>query len=44
MESRLASNPFDVDAQRYMEDEIARANVDANYELAYEHMPEAFTR
>lgn len=41
---RLQANPMDVEAQRELEDLIRQANVNKNYELAMEHMPEAFTK
>lgn len=44
LEARLRANPMDVDAQRGLEEAIARANVVANRETAMEHMPEAFGR
>jgi hypothetical protein len=37
-------NPYDIEAQKVVEAEIERANVQSNYEMAMEHMPEAFTR
>lgn len=43
-EARLAVNPYDVEAQKVVEAEIERNNVQSNYEMAMEHMPEAFTR
>lgn len=42
LEHRLATNPYDVEAQKLLEEEIARANIASNMELALEHMPEAF--
>eukprot|EP00123_Amoebidium_parasiticum_P011303 comp20635_c0_seq1/m.26710 comp20635_c0_seq1/g.26710 ORF comp20635_c0_seq1/g.26710 comp20635_c0_seq1/m.26710 type:complete len:397 (-) comp20635_c0_seq1:204-1394(-) len=39
---RLAENPFDVDAQRKIEDMIRQENVSQNMMQAMEHNPEAF--
>lgn len=44
LEARLAANPFDVEAQRALEELIAQKNIEDNLELAMEHMPEAFAR
>jgi len=44
MKERLISNPGDVEAQRYLEQEIQKANIQENYDLAVDIMPEAFTR
>jgi DNA damage-inducible protein 1 len=44
LEAKLEANPFDVDAQRELEGIIHARNIESNLELAYEHMPEAFTR
>ena len=44
LENRLAANPFDVEAQTLLEEIITQKNVDDNWEMAYEHMPEGFTR
>ena len=41
---RLNSNPFDVEGQKQIEEEIRRRNIESNLEMAMEHMPEAFTR
>lgn len=41
-EKRLAENPFDVEAQKILEEQIAEENVARNWENAMEHMPEAF--
>jgi hypothetical protein len=43
-EIRLARDPFDAAAQRVVEAEISRRNVDANRELAHDVMPEAFVQ
>lgn len=42
LEHRLATNPYDVEAQKLLEEEIERQNIANNMELALEHMPEAF--
>jgi hypothetical protein len=42
LDARLASNPFDEEAQKLLLDEIQRKNVQENYENAFEYMPEAF--
>lgn len=39
----LFADPFDVDAQRKIEEAIRQKNVDENYEMALEHSPEVFT-
>ena len=44
MEARLAANPMDVEANRFLEEEIAQRNVEENMETAWEEMPEAFTK
>jgi predicted aspartyl protease len=44
MERRLAVDPMDVEAQRYLEEAIREKNVESNYELAHELMPESFAR
>ncbi|KAG0613906.1 hypothetical protein M758_6G138300 [Ceratodon purpureus] len=40
----LFADPFDVDAQRRIEEAIRQRNVDDNWEAAIEHNPEAFAR
>ena len=42
LEARLAANPYDVEAQREMEEEIRQRNVAENLAHAMEHNPEAF--
>lgn len=44
LEARIAANPYDVDAQRQLEEFIAEKNVEENWRMAMEHMPEAFAR
>lgn len=41
--ARLAVDPCDVSAQKVIEDEINRANVDRNRDLAFDVLPESFT-
>lgn len=41
---RLNDNPFDPEAQARIAEAIRRENVDSNYRLAMEHVPEAFSR
>ena len=41
---RIEQNPFDVEAQRRVEELIRAKNVESNHRLAQEHLPEAFTR
>ena len=43
-EIRLERDPFDAAAQRVVEAEISRRNVEANRELAHDVMPEAFVQ
>ena len=40
----LSADPFDVDAQRRIEEEIRNAGVQEAYEMAMEHTPEVFSR
>ncbi len=40
----MEENPFDVEAQRKVEEIIRAQNVESNHRLAQEHMPEAFAR
>eukprot|EP00798_Chlamydomonas_sp_ICE-L_P014315 gene14315-20299_t len=40
--ARLNQDPFDVEAQRAIEEEINKKNIDENLELATEHSPELF--
>lgn len=42
LERRIMANPFDVEAQRELEEQIRLQNVDQNLEQAMEHNPEAF--
>lgn len=42
LHNRIAANPFDVEAQRLLEEEIRERNVAANYEQAMEQHPEFF--
>ena len=44
MEGRLRADPNDLEAQQFIEESIQRENVDRNYELAHDTMPEAFAR
>ena len=44
MRRRLAADPMDAEAQRFLHETITRENVTTNRDLAMEHMPEAFTR
>ncbi|OZJ05488.1 hypothetical protein BZG36_01627 [Bifiguratus adelaidae] len=42
--SELASDPFDIGAQRKIEEDIKRENIAANLEAAMEYNPESFAR
>ncbi|KNC54081.1 DNA damage-inducible protein 1, partial [Thecamonas trahens ATCC 50062] len=42
LEARIAANPFDVEAQRELEEQIRQRNVENNLAQAMEHNPEAF--
>lgn len=44
MEGRLITNPNDVEAQRFLEEEIQRRNVDENHLLAHQILPESFAQ
>lgn len=41
---RLNDNPFDPEAQAKIAEAIRQENVQRNYQLAMEHVPEAFSR
>eukprot|EP00750_Incisomonas_marina_P002123 INCI12094.1.p1 GENE.INCI12094.1~~INCI12094.1.p1 ORF type:complete len:593 (-),score=127.39 INCI12094.1:80-1858(-) len=41
---RVEEDPFDVEAQKKVEEIIRARNVESNHQLAREHLPEAFTR
>jgi DNA damage-inducible protein 1 len=41
---RAELNPFDIEAQKYLEELIQRGNIDENMEKAFEHTPESFTK
>ncbi|KAK9907288.1 hypothetical protein WJX75_000726 [Coccomyxa subellipsoidea] len=40
----LAADPFDIEAQAKIAERIRQAQVEENYQTAYEHMPEAFSQ
>lgn len=40
----LAADPFDMDAQRQIAEEIRMENVNQNMQTAMEHNPEAFAQ
>ena len=42
LQRRIAANPMDVEAQRLIQEQIQRENVDANMQQALEHNPESF--
>ena len=42
LQERIAANPMDVEAQRLIQEQILRENVDANMQQALEHNPESF--
>lgn len=45
MEQRLlTADPFDIEAQKMIEDRIRRERVDQSYMHAMEHTPEVFTQ
>ena len=44
LEARLAADPFDVEAQRELESMIAQKNIEENFEMAMEHLPESFVK
>lgn len=44
LESRIATDPFDAEAQLELEKIIEKRNIEENYSMAMEHMPEAFAR
>lgn len=39
---RLEDNPFDIEAQKLLEEMIQKRNIEENLEYAYEHNPESF--
>ena len=41
---RVEENPYDIEAQKRVEEIIRARNVESNHKLAREHLPEAFTR
>ncbi|KAF0972668.1 hypothetical protein FDP41_008917 [Naegleria fowleri] len=42
LEKRLRQNPFDVEAQKLLEEEIKMRNIEENFHNAMEHTPETF--
>jgi hypothetical protein len=44
LEQRIANDPFDVDAQKMLEEQIHQEQIQENMSAALEQMPEAFAR
>ena len=42
LERRIQNNPFDIEAQKLLEEEIQRKEIEENYLQALEHTPETF--
>ena len=42
LEKKLRQNPYDVEAQKLLEEEIKRKNIEENYYASMEHTPESF--